>query len=231
MVIIVASFYLVLKITNTSTVEARANGWLGSADPAPAWYNTWEYLDFSKVVWSALPSQLFQLLAMTFVVALSSSLDIAAIELELGEKLDFDNELLTVGASNLISGLTGGYTGSYIFSQAIFSLRSGVKDRVCGTVVALIEVSRMCDRKCGKRVCEAITPLLTHSCSLGADHNHRRPVPNRQLHTEDLLRVAFGDDLLRPHVRVALVRAEQNIGGRVRRRGYLIFVNYVLRSD
>ncbi len=32
-----------------------------------------------------------------------------------------------VGWSNVISGLFGGFTGSYIFSQTIFNLRAGTK--------------------------------------------------------------------------------------------------------
>jgi SulP family sulfate permease len=44
---------------------------------------------------------------MIFVVALSSSLDVAAIELELNSPLDYNHELKTVGISNIISGLTG----------------------------------------------------------------------------------------------------------------------------
>jgi MFS superfamily sulfate permease-like transporter len=44
-----------------------------------------------------------------------------------------------VGISNLVSGCLGGYTGSYIFSQTIFSMRRGVTSRVCGFTVALIE--------------------------------------------------------------------------------------------
>jgi SulP family sulfate permease len=91
------------------------------------------------VVWSALPQLTVTLISMTMVVALSSSLDIAAIELELNQKLDYDSELTTVGVSNLVSGLTGGYTGSYIFSQTIFTLRSGVRDRYTGFTVALCE--------------------------------------------------------------------------------------------
>lgn len=49
---------------------------------------------------------------MYFVVAFSSSLDVAAIQMELGRNLDFNHELKTVGLCNLISGLTGGFTGS-----------------------------------------------------------------------------------------------------------------------
>jgi hypothetical protein len=51
-----------------------------------------------------------------------------------GLPLDYDRELQTVGWSNFVSGCCGGYTGSYIFSQTIFTLRRGVTDdsRVCG---------------------------------------------------------------------------------------------------
>jgi len=77
-------------------------------------------------------------MAMTVVVALSSSLDVAAIEIELKRPLDYNYELKTVGLSNIISGLTGGYTGSYIFSQTIFSMRSGIRSRLCGFVLAFL---------------------------------------------------------------------------------------------
>ncbi|CAN0101606.1 unnamed protein product, partial [Hapterophycus canaliculatus] len=68
---------------------------------------------------------------MIVVVAFSSCLDVAAIEMEMGIPLDFNGELQTasrfVGWSNVISGLFGGFTGSYIFSQTIFNLRAGMK--------------------------------------------------------------------------------------------------------
>ena len=73
---------------------------------------------------------------MISVVSLSSSLDIAAIELELKRPLDYNHELTTVGISNILSGITGGYTGSYIFSQTIFSLRMGIRSRLMGYTLA-----------------------------------------------------------------------------------------------
>jgi MFS superfamily sulfate permease-like transporter len=45
-----------------------------------------------------------------------------------------------VGISNIISGLTGGYTGSYIFSQSIFSLRSGIRSPVAGYMLAAFQL-------------------------------------------------------------------------------------------
>lgn len=49
-------------------------------------------------------------------------------------------ELNTVGIANMFSGLTGGYTGSYIFSQTIFTMRRGVYSRVNGYTVAVCEL-------------------------------------------------------------------------------------------
>lgn len=96
----------------------------------------WDFLKIEKVVFSVLPSQTLTVIAMISVVALSSSLDIAAIEIELKRPLDYNHELKTVGISNIISGITGGYTGSYIFSQTIFSLRMGIRSRLMGYVIA-----------------------------------------------------------------------------------------------
>lgn len=102
-------------------------------------YHTWDYIKFDKVVWSALPGQTLTVLSMIVVVALSSSLDIAAIDLEVPKPLEYNYELRMIGLSNIISGLTGGYTGSYIFSQTIFSLRAGVRSRLMGYVIAACE--------------------------------------------------------------------------------------------
>lgn len=75
------------------------------------------------------------------VVALSSSLDIAAIDLELPKPLEYNYELQMVGLSNICSGLTMGYTGSYIFSQTLFTLRAGIRSRLSGYVVAFCELA------------------------------------------------------------------------------------------
>jgi len=67
---------------------------------------------------------------MFLVVAFSSSLDVAAIQMELGKSLNFNTELKMIGLSNFFSGITGGFTGSYIFSQTIFTLRARVSHDV-----------------------------------------------------------------------------------------------------
>lgn len=138
---LIVAFYVVLFLTSSSIQEARENGWiLQNSHPPPIWYKTWDYLKFNKVEWGVIPQLIPTLISMILVVALSSSLDVAAIELEIGRPLDYDHELKTVGLSNVMSGLTGGYTGSYIFSQSIFSLRSGIRRRLNGAVIAVCEI-------------------------------------------------------------------------------------------
>ena len=97
------------------------------------------YFQFEKVRWELLPSLFPTWLGMYVVVAFSSSLDVAAIQMDMGKQLDFNHELITVGISNTLSGLLGGFTGSYIFSQTIFTFRTGTRSRVCGLIVILVE--------------------------------------------------------------------------------------------
>jgi len=92
---------------------------------AEPFYHSWALYNFSLVDWNMLPQQILRLISMFLVVAFSSSLDVAAIEMEMGLPLDYNRELNTVGLANIFSGLTGGYTGSYIFSQTIFTMRRG----------------------------------------------------------------------------------------------------------
>jgi hypothetical protein len=49
--------HMVLFATGTRVEDATKNGWIRSSEPASVWYHTWDYLQFDKVVWSALPRQ------------------------------------------------------------------------------------------------------------------------------------------------------------------------------
>jgi len=133
-------FYGISSVLDYSLNEARTGGWLNQSSEPQEWNRTWDYFKVDKVVWSALPGQTVTVLSMICVVALSSSLDIAAIDLETPKPLEYNYELRMVGLSNIISGLTGGYTGSYIFSQTLFSLRAGIRSRNSGYIIALCEI-------------------------------------------------------------------------------------------
>eukprot|EP00051_Salpingoeca_urceolata_P019365 m.281611 g.281611 ORF g.281611 m.281611 type:complete len:1038 (-) comp19404_c0_seq9:16-3129(-) len=133
-----AGFYIVLAASGTSMDEARqalGSGWVGPRTSSTHFWEVWEHFEFAKVHWSACAQQIPTWIAMYIVVTFSSCLDVAAIQMELGKPLDFNHELQTVGISNLCSGVTGGFTGSYIFSQTLFTMRAGVRSRLAGIVI------------------------------------------------------------------------------------------------
>ena len=71
-----------------------------------------------------------------------SCLDVAAIASSSEGALDFDRELKTVGVANVAAGAIGaGFTGSYIFSQTIFSMNNGVRSAAMGLVIVAAELA------------------------------------------------------------------------------------------
>ncbi|KAJ8533368.1 hypothetical protein ON010_g13886 [Phytophthora cinnamomi] len=122
--------------------DARAAGWVAKPPPSPRTITEiYGFYDFSKINFSHLTDQIPTWIAMYFVVAFSSSLDVAAVETALGKPLDHNHELQTVGISNLLSGLGGGFTGSYLFSQTIFTLRGKLDTRYVGLIVFALEIA------------------------------------------------------------------------------------------
>ncbi|CAM9174003.1 unnamed protein product [Phaeothamnion confervicola] len=142
MLAMVVAFYAVLLAAGVSLDEARAAGWVAPASPSMPVWGAWAFFKPGEVIWSAILPRIFPDFAgMFLVVAFSSSLDIAAVEMELGAPLDYGRELQTVGWSNICSGLTGGFTGSYIFSQTIFNLRAGVDSRLAGATTVAVQAA------------------------------------------------------------------------------------------
>jgi len=141
MVVMPIAFYIVLAITGTSIQEARDAGWVSPLNESASPKDILSLLDFNKIHWSTIPSQAVEWFIMTIVLAFSSCLDVAAIEIDLGRPLDINHELETVGWSNFVSGGLGGYAGSYIFSQTIFTCRTGSRSYLVGWVVAIVELA------------------------------------------------------------------------------------------
>ncbi|KAG6611774.1 Sulfate Permease (SulP) Family [Phytophthora cinnamomi] len=132
-------FFFIMLVGGISMDEARDGGWVDPAKDPATIFDLIDLFDFSQVHWGQLPKQFGTWLGMVFIVAFGSCLDIAAIELDMGSKLDFNHELKTVGWSNVVSGVLGGYSGSYIFSQTIFTYRSKTNSRIVGVCVSISE--------------------------------------------------------------------------------------------
>ncbi|CAB9521784.1 solute carrier family 26 [Seminavis robusta] len=138
MVAIPASFYVLLWITGESLESAREAGWVGQVAPPVPVSDLFKLIDLELVHWSLATEILPTWCGMVFVVSFASCLDVAAISIDMGEALDTNHELATVGICNLMSGLTMGFTGSYIFSQTIFTYRTGVHSRWIGALIMVV---------------------------------------------------------------------------------------------
>ncbi|CAD7970545.1 unnamed protein product [Amoebophrya sp. A120] len=120
--------------------ELREENWLSYPAKGLVWGPTqYAIYDPRLVHWSFLPRQIGNFIGLTIVVTFGSSLDVAAIQAEIPYRLDFNGEMRMIGGANFIAGLTGGMTGSYIFSQTIFSLKSQVTSSLCGWTVFFCE--------------------------------------------------------------------------------------------
>ena len=75
----------------------------GASAPKHFW-DVWQLFNLGDpkgILWSALPRQLPTVLALAFVVAFGSSLDVAAIQQGSPDELDYNRELVTVGVQQL----------------------------------------------------------------------------------------------------------------------------------
>ena len=79
--------------------------WQGASAPKHFW-DVWQLFNLGDpkgILWSALPRQLPTVLALAFVVAFGSSLDVAAIQQGSPDELDYNRELVTVGAQCFVA--------------------------------------------------------------------------------------------------------------------------------
>ncbi|GAB4822722.1 hypothetical protein N2152v2_009768 [Parachlorella kessleri] len=150
LLMIPAVFYVVLWAAGVSLEEAREAGWVSKPQDGDGEWKFWRLWSLynikqfppANIYWGAMPSQVGKLVALFFVVAFGSSMDVAAIQAEAPRDLDYNQELTTVGLSNLLTGLLGvGYTGSYIFSQTLFSMRIGVNSPLMGAIIVVAELA------------------------------------------------------------------------------------------
>jgi SulP family sulfate permease len=100
MVCIPAMFYLVLYITGTSLDDVREAGWVGPVAPSVPVGDLFTLVDFQQVRWDLIADIFPTWVGMVFVVSFASCLDVAAISIDMGEPLDTNKELATVGISN-----------------------------------------------------------------------------------------------------------------------------------
>ncbi|PRW58874.1 sulfate transporter [Chlorella sorokiniana] len=145
---IVGAFHLALLAAGMSLQDAQDAGWVlkPAASTGPFW-SLWGLFDMpggslARLHLGAALQQVGKLLGLFLLVCFGSCMDIAAIQQDSPQRLDTNRELACIGLSNVAVGLIGtGFTGSFIFSQTIFTGRAGVHSRINGAVIALCELA------------------------------------------------------------------------------------------
>lgn len=147
LVALVAVFHAVLYVSGVSLATAQESGWVmpPAAESVEFWklWRLYHVTDWSLsgIYFPAALRQVAKAAGLLLVVVFGSCMDIAAIQADVPYKIDFDRELTTVALSNMATGLVGvGYTGSYIFSQTVFTMRAGVTSTLNGWVIAGVEL-------------------------------------------------------------------------------------------
>jgi sulfate permease, SulP family len=83
-------FYVCVHFGGWTLDDARDYGWVGPNSPHPGSItDLLELIDLEYVDWSLMPVQVPVFLSMVFVVAFSSCLDVAAIEVRWEENITF----------------------------------------------------------------------------------------------------------------------------------------------
>lgn len=110
MVGIPALFYVIMYLSGSSWEDVRESGWVGAEAPSVPVQDLFSLVDFRQVRWDLIAVILPTWVGMIFVVSFASCLDVAAISIDMGEALDTNKELTTVGICNCKSGLTARVT-------------------------------------------------------------------------------------------------------------------------
>lgn len=131
-----AMAYAVMAITHTSVAEAQAHGWMFSIAARNVLDVPWHTDELQLFPWQRLPEMSGDLIAVMFVTAISTLLNITGIEYATNREANLDRELNVLGIANLCSALFGGYVSCISLSRTTLNHSLGSASRLSGVVAA-----------------------------------------------------------------------------------------------
>jgi SulP family sulfate permease len=130
--------YLVLAATHTPLAEAQATGWLFKIQGENVLDLPWRAEVLDLFPWTQLPSLAGDLIAVMFVTAISTLLNVTGIEYATHREANLDRELVALGVANLCSAVAGGYVSCISLSRTLLNHAIGATSRLSGVVVAVM---------------------------------------------------------------------------------------------
>ncbi len=131
-------FYITLMLTGTSIEQAIQSGMLLGEIPGEIYWQPLSYKNLLAADWGAILRQSSNIATILILSLIGLLLNASALELALEKDADFNRELRTAGAANILSGLSGGMVGYHTLSASILSYKIGTQSRMVGLFAGLI---------------------------------------------------------------------------------------------
>jgi sulfate permease, SulP family len=138
LLICAALAYVVMAATGTSLNDAEANGWMFKILARNVLDLPWHSDELDLFPWQQLPALAGDLIAVMFVTAISTLLNITGIEYATHHEANLNRELNTLGVANLCSAVFGGYTSCISLSRTLLNHSMGAHTRLSGVIVAAL---------------------------------------------------------------------------------------------
>lgn len=130
--------YTVMAATGTSLTDAESDGWMFKILARNVLDLPWHSDELDLFPWQQLPELTGDLIAVMFVTAISTLLNITGIEYATHREANLNRELNTLGVANLCSAVFGGYTSCISLSRTLLNHSLGARTRLSGVVVAAL---------------------------------------------------------------------------------------------
>ena len=130
--------YVVMVATGASLNDAESNGWMFKILARNVLDLPWHSDELDLFPWQQLPALAGDLIAVMFVTAISTLLNITGIEYATHREANLNRELNTLGIANLCSAVFGGYTSCISLSRTLLNHAMGAHSRLSGVVVAAL---------------------------------------------------------------------------------------------
>jgi SulP family sulfate permease len=139
MLIASMGFYAFTWITNRSTADLRAAGWLlDSYGSSSLWEFPLAPAFLSQVEWPVLLAQLPTIIPIAMICAIGLLLNSSGTELLIKKDLDLNRELMVAGVGNLFAGLAGGLAGFQDISFSTLNHAMTGGKRMVGILTAVL---------------------------------------------------------------------------------------------
>eukprot|EP01117_Protostelium_nocturnum_P006645 TRINITY_DN2393_c2_g1_i1.p1 TRINITY_DN2393_c2_g1~~TRINITY_DN2393_c2_g1_i1.p1 ORF type:complete len:668 (-),score=148.31 TRINITY_DN2393_c2_g1_i1:387-2390(-) len=100
-----ALFWIIVSMCGTSIETLQHIGFLLPTTETVPYYSVWEHVSLDKVQWALVTRQVPNMIAMTMLIILSTSVNLNALEFDLNRTINGKFELYVAGAGTILSSL------------------------------------------------------------------------------------------------------------------------------